>query len=308
NPSSLSFASTNVGSAAAAQTITVTNSGTGSVAFGIVALTGTNKTDFVKSGDSCSGTHIDPGGTCAVQIAFRPTAAGARTATVSIADNVTGSPQLVALSGTGIGRPAIAAAPGSLAFGSAYPGTTSASQRITVSNPGSAPNGPLTVTKTGAAYAVVNDTCSTNTLSPGGTCVVDVTFTPTTSGLNSGTVTIASSVSPRAVGLTGYGDNTPPKSRIATANNSVLVPTVSSISGSVGDDFSSIPGAILTLNDGTTTQSFALQLSCGAPTSCTWKWTVPSSVTFGLYTVTVNAMDSAGNTELNGPSISAIII
>jgi hypothetical protein len=40
---------------------------------------------------------------CTVSLRFRPQATGARSATLSIADNVAGSPQTVSLSGTGAG-------------------------------------------------------------------------------------------------------------------------------------------------------------------------------------------------------------
>ena len=41
------------------------------------------------------------GGNCSIGVTFTPTAAGSRSATLSIGDNATGSPQLVNLTGTG---------------------------------------------------------------------------------------------------------------------------------------------------------------------------------------------------------------
>jgi fibronectin type 3 domain-containing protein len=44
---------------------------------------------------------VAAGGTCTVEVTFTPSAASSYTATLSITDNATGSPQPVALSGTG---------------------------------------------------------------------------------------------------------------------------------------------------------------------------------------------------------------
>jgi hypothetical protein len=46
-------------------------------------------------------TTVAPGASCTIQLIFKPTTAGARTALLEIADNVSGSPQTVTLDGTG---------------------------------------------------------------------------------------------------------------------------------------------------------------------------------------------------------------
>jgi len=59
--------------------------------------------------------HGDLGGgaSCTINVLFTPQASGTRTATLLIADNATGSPQTVALSGTGVtSSVVIAMAPG----------------------------------------------------------------------------------------------------------------------------------------------------------------------------------------------------
>jgi hypothetical protein len=96
NPASLSFARTVVGSAAAAQTVTVTNPGTSAATVSNVAVTG----DFSQT--SNCGT-IAVGGSCAVTVSFKPTAAGARTGTLTLTSNANNSPTTVALSGNGVG-------------------------------------------------------------------------------------------------------------------------------------------------------------------------------------------------------------
>jgi hypothetical protein len=95
NPGGLSFAGTVVGATAAAQTVTVTNSGTSSATVSGVTVSG----DFSQT-NNC--TTIAVGGSCAVTVSFKPTTGGSRTGTVTITSNANNSPTAVTLSGTGI--------------------------------------------------------------------------------------------------------------------------------------------------------------------------------------------------------------
>ncbi|MDI5963415.1 choice-of-anchor D domain-containing protein [Streptantibioticus silvisoli] len=95
-PSSLSFPSTVVGSSAAAQKITVTNSGTASATVSGVAATG----DFSQT-NNCSTIAV--GASCTVNVTFKPTTSGARTGTLTVTSNANNSPTTAALSGSGIG-------------------------------------------------------------------------------------------------------------------------------------------------------------------------------------------------------------
>src|SRR4051794_712962 len=96
NPGSLSFGGTIVGSTAAAQTVTVTNSGTTSATVSGVTASGdyaqTNNCTTLAVGASCTGT-----------VSFKPTAAGSRTGAVTITSTANNSPTTIALSGSGIG-------------------------------------------------------------------------------------------------------------------------------------------------------------------------------------------------------------
>ncbi len=107
SPASLAFASQAVGTTSATQTVTVRNAGTAAVNFSGFTITGTNAGDFAvplpTSGAGCSATGtLAAGASCTINVVFTPGANGARTATLNIADNATGSPQTVALSGTGV--------------------------------------------------------------------------------------------------------------------------------------------------------------------------------------------------------------
>jgi hypothetical protein len=99
-PTSLSFGSVKVGTKSAAKAVTLTNKGTASLSITSITITGTNPSDFTKTG-TCSSS-LAAGASCTISVSFKPTATGARSASVSVADNGGGSPQTVKLSGTGI--------------------------------------------------------------------------------------------------------------------------------------------------------------------------------------------------------------
>jgi Putative Ig domain/Abnormal spindle-like microcephaly-assoc'd, ASPM-SPD-2-Hydin len=101
-PTSLTFASQAVGTTSAAQTITATNTGTGSLFFNNVATSG-DELDFTIGTDDCIGTTLPAGASCTISVTFSPTANGTRTADVVYTDNAAGSPQTVPITGTGTG-------------------------------------------------------------------------------------------------------------------------------------------------------------------------------------------------------------
>ncbi len=98
-PATLGFPATPVGGSSAGQSVTLTNPGTAVVSITSIVLNGADPEDFVTL-NNC-GTDLAASATCTVYVAFTPTVAGARTATLSVADDATGSPQTVKLSGTG---------------------------------------------------------------------------------------------------------------------------------------------------------------------------------------------------------------
>ena len=99
--STLPLGSQNVGTTSAAQTETVTNNGGANLVISTVTISGTNAGDFAISADTCTGATVIPTNTCTVSVTFTPTATGSRSASLMIPDNATGSPQTVALTGTG---------------------------------------------------------------------------------------------------------------------------------------------------------------------------------------------------------------
>jgi hypothetical protein len=104
--SSLSFAAT-VGQLSAGQTVTISNSGTESLAIGTITSTGDSSDFPINNG--CRGATLAQGATCSLQVGFAPTVAGSSSATLVVPSNDPKSPLTVALSGTA--TPAVVSTP-----------------------------------------------------------------------------------------------------------------------------------------------------------------------------------------------------
>jgi Abnormal spindle-like microcephaly-assoc'd, ASPM-SPD-2-Hydin len=102
-PATIAFANQLNGTTSAAQTLTLTNTGNSSISITGVTLTGANPTAFGLT-SSC-GSTLAAGAQCSMAVTFKPSSAGSLSATVSVADNATGSPQTAALTGTGTAPP-----------------------------------------------------------------------------------------------------------------------------------------------------------------------------------------------------------
>jgi len=96
---SLTFASTAVGSASSDQNVSLTNSGSSSLEITGIAFTGAGASVFVQF-NNC-GISLAPGASCIVSVAFVPVISGAWNAALTITDTGRGSPQSVKLAGTG---------------------------------------------------------------------------------------------------------------------------------------------------------------------------------------------------------------
>jgi hypothetical protein len=178
---------------------TVTNNQTVALNITGISISGS---DFTQT-NTCQSS-LSPGGTCTVSLYFTPSVAGTRTGTLNISDDAAGSPLSVALGGSGA-TSAISVSPSSLAFGNQVLNTTSAGQKITVSNTGFT---NLTMNSVAASGAYTqSNTCTGVTLTPGQTCTITVSFSPVVTGGVAGTVTIndSSAGSPQIVTMTGNG-------------------------------------------------------------------------------------------------------
>jgi hypothetical protein len=195
-PSSLTFGSQLVGTSSAAQTASLSNTGTT-----CMHITGFATTDNFSETNTCGAT-LAAGQSCGVSMVFSPTAAGTRTGALSVSSD---SPTAAVLSLVGTGTaPAATLAPTALIFGAQLAGSTSAPQQLTLSNTGTASLSISGIATAGDFYQTNN--CGTS-LAAGAACTISVYFAPSARGLRTGTLTVASnsSTATPAVSLSGTG-------------------------------------------------------------------------------------------------------
>jgi hypothetical protein len=198
----LTFGNTQVGDVSAAQTVTLTNTGTTAVHL----LSTVVSTDFAVS--STCGT-VAVGASCAFSMTFTPTtatSAAVRSGTLEILSDAGTSLEFVSL--VGVSTPAaLTLSPASLDFGTVHVGARE-SLSVSVSNAGSVGVTFLALAASGD-YTVNGGTCPAvgSVLAVGATCVLTVTFQPTAAGTRGGMLSLSSDASqvPLTVSLSGVG-------------------------------------------------------------------------------------------------------
>ena len=198
--SNLDFGLVTVNTNSTPQSITLT--ALGPLTIGSITTT----TGFTEV-DDC-GTGVSNGQTCKIFVVFKPTAAGAKTGTLTISDNgFFVSTTVINLSGTGS---AMSVTGGPLSFGSEAVKSTSAAKTVTVTNKGSAAitMHAITLDET-TDFSISAKTCpaSGSTLAGSASCTVSIVFKPQTTGAKKGALLINDSdpSSPQVVGMTGTG-------------------------------------------------------------------------------------------------------
>ena len=100
-PNIIAFPGEEVNTSSTAIKITLSNTGTATLTGIVISLTGPNPSDFALKPAPTCGTSLGTGSSCFIYVTFTPAAATIYAATLSVADNASGSPQTVALTGTG---------------------------------------------------------------------------------------------------------------------------------------------------------------------------------------------------------------
>ncbi|MBV9303612.1 MAG: choice-of-anchor D domain-containing protein [Acidobacteriaceae bacterium] len=199
----------------------------------------------------------------------------------------------------------------SLTFPGQQVGSTSSAQPVTVTNSGSA---ALTISN----IAVTGDFAQTNTCSgsiaPTGSCTINVTFSPTTTGTRTGAVTITdnASGSPQTVSLTGTG---------VAAAVSLSTTSLTFASQLVGTTSSVQPVTLtnngtgtLTISNIAATGDYAQSNTCGSSVAAGGNCTI--NVTFhptttgtrtGTVTITDNASGSPQSISLTGTGVAPAV-
>jgi hypothetical protein len=288
-PDVLAFAPQDYKTTSAPQSATLYAAGSRPLHIGGIATTGS----FAQT-NNC-GSTVPAAGSCTINVTFTPTAVGNRAGTIRVTDNASGSPQSMALTGTGNGIPKVSLAPASLTFPTTALGVTSAHKGVQIKNTGA---GGLDISSMVASgdFAVTN---SCPYVSPSGSCSFTVTFTPTATGARTGTILITDNApnSPQTVTLTGTGTSVEfSKATVAFAKR-----TVGTTSPPQMVALTNVGTAVLNITSvgiaGTDPADFAQTNTCSSPVNpganCSISVTFTPTAT-GSRTATISVVDDGG--------------
>jgi hypothetical protein len=189
SPSPVAFAAV-VGATSDAVILRVRNNGTASSGAVSAALGGTGAGQFATTDNQCSGVLVGLA-SCTIAVVYKPTAAGAVTASLTVTDATAGStPAVATLTGTAVTE-AVLAITGAQDLGSVTVGQAGTPSTFTVTNSGGSVSDAVTILAIDPQFAIGNNLCGPP-LAAAATCTFTVIFTPTSGGLKT-TVLIAKS-------------------------------------------------------------------------------------------------------------------
>jgi HYDIN/CFA65/VesB-like, Ig-like domain len=198
-PSSMKFAVQLVYTTSAPQLATLKNTGTQAITISSISTA----KPFAEN-NNCPST-LQPGDSCDIHVTFTPTDRGLQHGKLTVSDNAQGSPQTVALSGTGT---VVKLAPASVNFGNQKVGTKSSPRAVKLTNEGftSLSISKITIGGTDAGDFSQTNNCG-NSVPVGGSCKIEVTFAPTVTGKRSATLEVYDDGggSPQTAKLAGTG-------------------------------------------------------------------------------------------------------
>lgn len=313
SPTSLALGSLPLSTASPVQAITLSNTGNGNLTITSVAVSGANASDFSQT-NNC-GSSVAAGANCAINVTFKPTAEGTRTAAVVVVDTGSSGSQSVAISGTGT-APVASVSTSSVAFGNQSLGTTSISQAVTLENTG---NEPLSISRISVLGTNASDFAETNncgtSLAADASCSINLTFTPAAPGALAAALAITDNAagSPQSVALSGNGISTTvtvSPSSVAFGKQAVgaasTVHTVT-VTNSGNSALTVASVAVFGANSGDFTQTDNCGSSVAAGASCTISLTfkpAAAGARAGTLAITDNAAGSPQSVPLSGTGIS----
>jgi YVTN family beta-propeller protein len=294
SPSPLAFGNQTQGKTSSAMTLTITNTGTANLTITTVTPGGTNMADFPVGTDTCSNATVAAGKTCTVSVEFEPSTKASETATLTFADNVSGSPQTVNLTGTGVAPVAtpttttLSASSTSVAVG------TGVTLTATVAPASGTPTPTGTVTfKDGAT------TLGTGTLNGSGVA----TYTASALALGSHTITASYGGDARNIASTSSSVTV-----VITAGSTSTALTVSASSIAVGSSVTftatvtgASPTGTVTFKNGSTTLGTGTLNGSGVATYTS------SALATGSYSVTAAYGGDADNASSTSSAVALTV-
>ncbi|MBN1283417.1 MAG: choice-of-anchor D domain-containing protein [Proteobacteria bacterium] len=209
-PASRDFLDQPIGKPSAAQAFKVTNTGDADLHVSAIDIAGPDSSDFALMSETCVGEAIAPLDSCNFEIVFTPRGLGPRSAQAEISDDaVSGSPQIVPLSGNGIAD--VSLAPSAHDFGDRPIGERSPAHEFVVTNGGAADVNISLVAVSGdhpADFAIQADGCTGESLAPEETCSIIADFSPAGVGGRSALLEVhhdSAAASPLVSALLGTG-------------------------------------------------------------------------------------------------------
>ncbi len=195
---SLAFGPVEVGASAASQKAQFTNTGNQPLALSAPVLSSAASFSMTTT----CGASLAPSESCDITAVFSPAASGSHSANVTLGTNASNGPFVLALSGSGLVRSGELSA-SALTFPATAAGSSSL-HSVLFTNTGGLPLELSVPTLAGSAAFSSTTTC-TSSLAPSESCQLSVTFTPSTTGAHSGTLTLGTNAAngPFVVSLDG---------------------------------------------------------------------------------------------------------
>ncbi len=209
-PTTKDFGSSQVGNSGIAS-FTVTNPGSAAVSLAPAEVTGTHFDQFPIATSDC-GSSLGAGASCRVNVIFKPTSAGSKTATLTVGD------AQATLSGVGVEN-ALTFSPSTLDFPTTVVGSTS-SITVTLTNSYSAPLSINGWALTSSEFVFGEASTCTATLAASASCTVTVIFAPTSAGTKSAVLAIGAGTAAPINGTATQGT----LYRINTGSSTVVSP------------------------------------------------------------------------------------
>jgi len=307
SPASVAFPTTFVGLSSAPKPVILTNEQNVPLVIASATIGGADPNDFsVTSSCPTAPNSLPATKTCTLNVTFSPIASGTRTATLSVSDGVTGSPQTVTLGGNG--NPPVVISPNTTQTFSAPVGTTSAYKTFTVYNEQLTTPLIFTGIKLTGDFIQSATTCPIGGAGIGGSgavafCTISVEFDPSIGGVRSGQLQVQDNAltSPQVVNLTGTGTSPLTVSPLGIAFSAQTVSTVSASKivtltnhETESETFSlaavgSLAAADYQANSNCATGVIAAQSSCLIYVNFTPTSVTPSTTRGGTLTVTDSA-------------------